>query len=293
MVAVWLLIVAMSTGQNYFCTSSTTPKVSPKSHQVSKSSHHLQQVQTSLWPPMLKTAKCSFCVVTRVIKNMIALRLEGLIPLRFEWDTTWKLWGQKHIFFLFWEYGCGQDFWKWLWYSDIICSGLLPLTGTYYGLAFLTNKPPAHIIYSMSYLEDTGIEHIIWWILVSRLGIGPPICQNLILYMYIYLCNRTPLRVEQKANIIVTKVKIITFCMVQNVIQIHNLVVKFNVLTGFCEKLSQLFALGLPWVTRRFWVFLNRSFYNPLLCDQNEPLVMPNDKYWPSYGFKRSRKKFF
>ena len=39
---------------------------------------------------------------------------------------------------------------------------------------------------------------------------------------------------EQKSNIIVTRVKImITFCVVQNVIQIYNLVKKFNVLTDF------------------------------------------------------------
>jgi len=39
----------------------------------------------------------------------------------------------------------------------------------------------------------------------------------------------TPLGAEQKANIIVTRVKIlITFCVVQNVIQIYNLVRKFD-----------------------------------------------------------------
>ena len=43
----------------------------------------------------------------------------------------------------------------------------------------------------------------------------------------------------QKANIIVTRVKImITFCVVQNGIQIYNLVRK---LTDFCEKFSLLF----------------------------------------------------
>jgi hypothetical protein len=52
----------------------------------------------------------------------------------------------------------------------------------------------------------------------------------------------TPYGVEQKANNIVTKVKIIiTFCVAQNVIQIYYLVRKFNVLTDFCEKFS-LFA---------------------------------------------------
>jgi len=53
----------------------------------------------------------------------------------------------------------------------------------------------------------------------------------------------TPFGAEQKANIIVTGVKImITFCVVQNVIQIYNLVRKFNLLTDFWEKFSLLFA---------------------------------------------------
>ena len=53
----------------------------------------------------------------------------------------------------------------------------------------------------------------------------------------------TPFGAEQKANVIVTRVKImITFCVVQNVVQIHNLVRKFNFLTDFWEKFSPLFA---------------------------------------------------
>ena len=53
----------------------------------------------------------------------------------------------------------------------------------------------------------------------------------------------TPFGGEQKANIIVTRVKImITFCVAQNVIQIYNLVRKFNLLTDFWDKFSSLFA---------------------------------------------------
>jgi hypothetical protein len=53
----------------------------------------------------------------------------------------------------------------------------------------------------------------------------------------------TPFGAEQKANVIVTRVKImIKFCVVQNVVHIYNLVGKFNLLTDFWEKFSLLFA---------------------------------------------------
>ena len=53
----------------------------------------------------------------------------------------------------------------------------------------------------------------------------------------------TPFGAKQKANIIVIIAKImITFCVVQNVIQIYNLVIIFNFLTDFCDKFCLLFA---------------------------------------------------
>src|ERR1700683_5070566 len=66
---------------------------------------------------------------------------------------------------------------------------------------------------------------------------------------------------EQKSNIIVTRVKImITFCIVQNVIQIYNLVKRFNVLTDFGQKFSLLFAFWL--ITKPYHYF--DSCYNKI-----------------------------
>ena len=46
-----------------------------------------------------------------------------------------------------------------------------------------------------------------------------------------------------------------------------------------------------PWVICRFGVFLNRSFYSPLLCDQNKPLVMPNGQVLAKLWLKKFQKK--
>ena len=49
---------------------------------------------------------------------------------------------------------------------------------------------------------------------------------------------------------------------------------------------------GLPWVYCGFGVFLNRSFYSPLLCDQNKPLVMSNGQVLTKLWSKEIQKKF-
>ena len=61
------------------------------------------------------------------------------------------------------------------------------------------------------------------------------------------------------------------------------------------EKMLEKFSSsnqGSPWVYHGFGVFLNRLFYSPLLCDQNEPLVMPNGQVLAKLWSKEIRKKF-
>ena len=52
---------------------------------------------------------------------------------------------------------------------------------------------------------------------------------------------------------------------------------------------------GSEQVTCGFGVFLNRSFYSPLLCNQNKPLVMPNGqvltKLWSKNNVEKNSSK--
>jgi hypothetical protein len=67
---------------------------------------------------------------------------------------------------------------------------------------------------------------------------------------------------------------------------IRQLILLFNAI-GF----SRLLVYKYTRVTRGFGVFLDRSFYSPLLCDQNEPLVMPNGQVLAKLWSKKIRKK--
>ena len=55
--------------------------------------------------------------------------------------------------------------------------------------------------------------------------------------------------------------------------------------TGICRQ-------GSTWVYCGFGVFLNRSFFRPLFCNQNEPLVMPNGQILTKLWSKEIWKKF-